>query len=235
MIHRFIGAFPLDVKQFWISDGELEHQAREVLRLKPGEEIILSDGKGREARAEIISYDRKAMEVKILEVGEGINEPKAKAVLYLAILKRENFELAVQKAVEAGVSKIVPIITKRTIKLGLKKERLDKIIKEAAEQSGRSVLPELGGELNFKEAVADAKTNNLNIFFTLGAKPLDAKKDLSGKSVGIFIGPEGGWDKFETESAKAAKFVLAGLGNLVLRAETAAIIGVYETLRSRVI
>lgn len=231
MPHRFIGKFPLEARQFWISDNELAHQVKEVLRLSPGEEIILSDGKGREARAEIISYDKRAVEVKILEAREEASESKTKVVLYLAILKKENFELAVQKCVEVGVFKIVPLITKRTVKLGIKRDRLEKIIKEAAEQSGRSVLPELGNELEFKDALKVAKQNDMNFFFALSAKPLDIKKELSGKTIGVFIGPEGGWDEFEAESAKAARFILAGLGKLTLRAETAAIIGVYETLR----
>lgn len=176
MTHRFIGKFPLEAKQFWISDDELAHQAREVLRLKPGEEIILSDGEGREAQTEIVSCDRGAVEVKILEVRAGLNEPKAKVTLYLAILKRENFEFAVQKAVEVGVSKIVPVITRRTVKLGVKSERLKKIIKEAAEQSGRSILTQLDEEMNFKEALSDAKTNDLNIFLIPGKNRWKLKK-----------------------------------------------------------
>ncbi len=231
MAHRFIGRFPLEAKQFWIADRELAHQVREVLRLMPGEEIILSDGKNLEARAEIVSFDKEAVEVKILEILTGSAESETKVILYLAILKKENFELAAQKAVEVGVSKIVPVITGRTVKLGIKRDRLEKIIKEAAEQSGRSVLPELGEEIDFKEAVAAASANKLNIFFNIGGHQLSLPKTVHGKTIGIFIGPEGGWDEFEVNSAKMAKFVMAGLGKLTLRAETAAIIGVYEVLR----
>lgn len=232
MAHRFIGRFPLEAKQFWIADRELAHQVREVLRLAPGEEIILSDGKNLEARAEIVSFDKEAVEVRILEVLTGSAESVTKVILYLAILKKENFELAAQKAVEVGVSKIVPVITGRTVKLGIKRDRLEKIIKEAAEQSGRSVLPELGEEIDFKGAVAAAGANKLNIFFNIGERQLNLPKTIHGKTIGIFIGPEGGWDEFEVNSAKMAKFVMAGLGKLTLRAETAAIIGVYEALRA---
>ncbi|MDO8504843.1 MAG: RsmE family RNA methyltransferase [Candidatus Liptonbacteria bacterium] len=243
MTHRFIGKFPLEAKQFWIADRELAHQVKDVLRLQTGEQIILSDGLGQEAEAEIVSLDKEAVEVRILAVNQSSKEPKTKVILYLAILKKENFDLAVQKAVEVGVSKIVPLISGRTVKLGLKRDRLQKIIKEASEQSGRSVLPELEEEINFKEALVHAKVNDFNIFFNLGAKSLSLlKKDLpskilrgktsegEGKSIGIFIGPEGGWKDAEVESAKAAKFVLAGLGNLTLRAETAAIVAVYEVI-----
>lgn len=232
MTHRFIGKFPLEVKQFWIADQGLTHQVREVLRLLPGEEIILSDGKNLEARAEIVSFDKEAVEVRILEVLTGSAEPGTKVILYLAILKKENFELVAQKAVEVGVSKIVPIITGRTVKFGIRRDRLEKIIKEAAEQSGRTLLPELGEETDFKDAVAEAGENKLNVFFNIGEKQLNLPKGIRGKTIGIFIGPEGGWDELEMKSAKSAKFVPAGLGKLTLRAETAAIVGVYETLRS---
>lgn len=230
MAHRFIGNFPLSEKRFWIADKELVKQASSVLRLEPGEKIILSDGQGREADAEIISYDKEAMEVSILEGRLGAGDPQVKVTLYLSILKKENFDLAVQKCVEIGVSKIVPVITKRTVKLGLRRDRLEKIMKEASEQSGRSALPMLGEEVDFKKAVLDAKDNDVNLFFTLGGKPLEVKPEYKDKKIGIFIGPEGGFDDFEVESAKAAKFILAGLGTLTLRAETAAIAAVHEVI-----
>jgi 16S rRNA (uracil1498-N3)-methyltransferase len=229
-MHRFIGNFPLGEKRFWIADKELVKQVSGVLRLEPGEKIILSDGQGGEADAEILSYDKDAVEVSILEGRAGTGDPAIKTTLYLSILKKENFDLAVQKCVEIGVSKIVPIITKRTVKLGLKRDRLEKIMKEAAEQSGRSVLPILDEELEFKKAVAGAKENDLNFFFTLGGKPLELKAEHKDKKIGIFIGPEGGFDDFEVESAKAARFILAGLGSTTLRAETAAIAATHEII-----
>lgn len=230
MIHRFIGKFPIQEKQFWIADKEFSHQVRDVLRLAPGDRIILCDGMGLEADVELLNYDKNAVEVKTFSAVEGYREPKTKVILYLAILKKENFELAVQKAVEAGVYKIVPVITKRTVKLGVKRNRLEKIIKEAAEQSGRTILPTVEDELDFKKAVAEAKLNDKNFFFALDAKPLSAMAGERGKTLGAFVGPEGGWDEFEMEYAKGAKFVMAGLGKLTFRAETAAIIAVHDII-----
>lgn len=227
MTHRFIGNFPLGEKRFWIADDELVKQTRNVLRLLPGEKIILSDGMGNEAEAEIISYDKGALEVKILDRKEKAEESLVKIVLYLAILKKENFELAVQKCVELGVSKIVPLITRRTVKLGIKKDRLEKIIKEAAEQSGRSMLAELGEEMDFRTALSDAQSNGINLFFSLGQKSAWPQKSKMSKSIGIFIGPEGGWDPQEIETARTAKLNLVGLGQFTLRAETAAIVALY--------
>ena len=84
--------------------------------------------------------------------------------------KKENFELVVQKAVEIGVKEIIPIITKRTVKLNLKYDRLEKIIKEAAEQSGRGILPILRKAMDFKKAIEEAEQNNINLFFDISGK-----------------------------------------------------------------
>lgn len=230
MIHRFIGKFPISEKRFWISDKEFAHQVRDVLRLEPGEKVILSDGLGSETEAEVLSFDKGAVEVRTLTGLSASKEPSTRATLYLAILKKENFELAAQKAVECGVSRIVPVITERTVKLGIREDRLEKIIKEAAEQSGRARLPELSAEMEYKEALVDASSNDLNIFFGIGERSLELENKYKGGKIGIFIGPEGGWTEKEKEMAKLAKFILAGLGDLTLRAETAAIVATHALI-----
>lgn len=229
-MHRFIGNFPLGEKRFWIADKELSKQIRGVLRLSPGETVILSDGQGMEAEARLLSYDKNAVEVEVLEIRSGRTDPETEVTAYLAILKRENFELAVQKCVEVGVARVVPVITRRTVKLGLKRDRLLKIMKEAAEQSGRSRLPELGEELEFEEAVTDARNNAKTFFLVPGAGPLEPRKADKKARIGFFIGPEGGFDEQEVRSAKAAHFELSGLGNTILRAETAAIVAAHEII-----
>ncbi|MDD2658034.1 MAG: RsmE family RNA methyltransferase, partial [Candidatus Pacebacteria bacterium] len=133
-------------------------------------------------------------------------------------------ELAVQKAVELGVKEIVPIIADRTVKLGLKRDRLEKIIKEASEQSGRGILPVLSDSVAFGDAMRAAEANDLNLFFELGGKSLEGSKlDLGKyKKIGIFIGPEGGWSEDELK-LKSEKLKVCGLSPFTLRAETAAI------------
>ncbi len=229
-LHRFIGNFDLSQDRLDIRDAEILKQARNVLRLKKGDSIILADGKLSEAVVRIAESDKKFLKVETLENYMNKNEPERHGILYCSILKRENFEWVVQKATEVGVKKIVPVISSRTVKLGFKKDRLEKIIREASEQSGRGILPELRNPVNFGEAVKDAGENDLNLFFEIDSDLMDPAelREMKSKKIGIFIGPEGGWSpeekKIVEKKVKENKnFKLRGLGKLTLRAETAAI------------
>ena len=213
--HRFIGNFDLSKKELSISNADFVNQARNVLRLKTGDELILCDGKMNEAVAKILLLAKDKAELEILETIKNKNESENHVNLYCSILKKENFELAVQKAVEVGVKEIIPIITARTVKLGLNHERLNKIIKEAAEQSGRGVLPKLDEAIIFDEALKLAKENDLNLFFQVGYPPLGHSMSKF-KKVGVFIGPEGGWEEEEIEKAQSNGFTIVGLGKTVL-------------------
>ncbi|HLD34900.1 MAG TPA: RsmE family RNA methyltransferase, partial [Patescibacteria group bacterium] len=214
--------------QLVIANGEIVHQIKDVLKLKKDERIMLGDGNGRKAEAEIVGLGKYEVEVFVIKVLEGENEPNNQVSLYCAILKRENLELAVQKAVEAGVYKIVPILTERTIKVKINRPRLKKIIKEAVEQSERSVMPLLREPLDLEEAINDCASNNLNIFFDPGGKSVSALPRMKKPSnVGIFIGPEGGWSEKELALAKDKGLKIVSLGKTILRGETAAIIGAY--------
>ncbi len=217
-IHRFIGQ---------IEDANITKQIRNVLKLKPGEQVILSDGKGHDALLELIEVgnDIKYKIIKNLEPAV----PTRKVNLYLAILKKENFELAVQKAVECGVSSITPVITERTIKTGLNMKRLEKIILEASEQSGRSVVPALSPILNFSPALAfGSAAEEKTIFDPEGeAYAPDTVRVASAKSASIFIGPEGGFTDKEIKEAESSGYTVSSLGPLTLRGETAAIVATY--------
>ena len=231
-LNRFFGDFDFQQKSLRISDRDFLHQIKNVLWLGKGQQIILADGKLNEAVAEILAVSRDDLTVKILTISQNINEPIYRVILYCSILKRENFELVVQKATEVGAAEIAPIICQRTIKTGLKKDRLEKIIKQAAEQSSRGSLPVLREVTDFKEAIADTKENNINILFdSSGAKFVQSDcTNLAPQEkprVGIFIGPEGGWSEEEITAAKEAGFKIVSLGKLTLRAETAAIIASY--------
>ncbi len=249
--HRFIGHFDLTQPALAINDSEFYNQIKNVLRLAPGEELILADGNENEAHAIISTIEPGVITVKLNRLQHNTNEPTRSVTLYCAILKRENFEWVVQKATEVGVKTIVPITTKRTIKLGLRPDRLEKISKEAAEQSGRGVVPQLHATLTFDQAIAHAQSNAQNYFLDVNgipssviANPFDGIRVNSAKqsqdpdcrvattprndnSVGIFIGPEGGWDPAEIEIARLKNFIITSLGPLTLRAETAATIAAY--------
>jgi 16S rRNA (uracil1498-N3)-methyltransferase len=252
-IHRFIGDYDLSKEEVEIVDPKIIKQIKTVLRLKKGEKIVLSNGKGQEVEIslDLISSDKVTgivTETKRLDDAKSHGQAR-KVNLYLAILKKENFELAVQKSVEAGVYRIIPIITQRTIKTGLNFPRLEKIIIEASEQSGRSVVSTLSPILNFKEALIDGANSQEKLIFhptgitytpSTSSGRSDSEKSSDSmrlsenkntENISIFIGPEGGFTEKEIEEAKRAGYTVTSLGSLTLRAETAAIIATYRTVK----
>lgn len=226
-LNRFYIDQDLSQTFFELADEELLKQINKVLRLKVGEEFCLFNEK-QEIVVEILSASRSSINVSVKNRKEIEKTLNHEVTLYLSILKRENFELSVQKATEVGVKKIVPIISERTVKLGFRYDRLKKIAVEATEQSGRLTIPEISEPLSLKEAIDEARGNNQqNLFFDLSGQTFlgsDCKK------IGIFIGPEGGWTIHELESFRVAGFDLCSLGGTVLRAETAAIVASYLTV-----
>jgi len=227
-LHRFIGEYNLNNDFVKITNLENIKQIKGVLRLEGGDKLILCDGEGTQVLAEIQQIEKREINLKILNKIPS-TYPNKKVSLYLAILKKENFELAVQKAIECGVSEIIPIITERTVKTGLNTERIQKIIREACEQSGRSFIPKLKDTLNIKEALWDGAKNEEKVFFTLSEEIQNQifkfKKDTINAS--IFIGPEGGFTEEEKDLALENNYTISSLGPLTLRGETAAIVATY--------
>ena len=229
-LNRFFINENLKVGNITVSDMDFINQAKNVLRLKTNDKLILGDGNSNEAVAEIVNLNKEFAELKILETCKNKNESENYAHLYCSVLKKENFEWAVQKAVEVGVKEITPTITARTVKLGLNRERLEKIIKEAAEQSGRGVLPKLNEATIFDEAIKSSKENGLNLFFQAGY-PLLGHSMSKFEKIGVFVGPEGGWTEEEIKKAQSSnEFTIVGLGKTILRAETAAVIASYQAV-----
>ncbi|MEW6617300.1 MAG: RsmE family RNA methyltransferase [Patescibacteria group bacterium] len=226
-IHRFFGKFVIVDKGIMIGEKEMVHQIKNVLHLKIGEKILLCDENKNEYMVEITRIEKK-VDTKIISSGKNKNESKRDVHLYLSILKKENFELAVQKAVEVGVNTITPLITDRTVKLDIKRERILKIIKEAAEQSERGIIPELKEIANFSDVIKE-KRNGITFFCDRSGNNLYdlMKKTEEENVINVFIGPEGGWSENELEYAKENKFLIANLGKFTLRGETAAIIASY--------
>ncbi len=205
-IYRFFINENLEKEKLVLEDKEIFHQIKNVLRLKRGNEVFLFDGKEKEILAEIEMIEKNKIFLKRKEFIERKNEPEREVVLYCPILKRENFELVCQKATEIGVKKILPILTKRTTKLGLKRERLEGIIKEAAEQSGRNKIPELGNLILFEESLKLAKENEMNLFFDFSGENFLNFFGKLPQKIGVFVGPEGGWEEKEIEMAKENGF-----------------------------
>lgn len=164
-IHRFIGAYQLGIGALRIDDAELAHQMRSVLKLAPGEMVMIGDGSGREVHCRIAAYDRHAVLLEGLAIEQNANEPHLQATLYCAILKSENFELAAQKATEVGVTEVVPLITKRTVKLNLRTDRVERIVREAAELAGRGRIPVVREPQPVEAVLTHASAHDVNIFF----------------------------------------------------------------------
>ncbi|NMB92233.1 MAG: 16S rRNA (uracil(1498)-N(3))-methyltransferase [Parcubacteria group bacterium] len=230
--YRFVVSDDFNKKYIRIIDPVILNQWQKVLRFKSGDEVILVNGQNKEAITKIISINNDFAEGEIIEVRDNQNEPQIETILYCAILKNENFEWVVQKATEIGVKEIVPLITKRTIKLNLRKDRLEKICQEATEQSGRGMVPIINNPIKFEEVVRFAKNNDVNIFCDPNGEIFHKNIIKSKSKIGIFIGPEGGWDEDEMFIAKHNDFKIISLGKLILRAETAAIIASYLVINS---
>ena len=224
-IHRFILNFNIREGRVIISDAEFVNQVKNVLKLKKGERVILGDGNSNEILGEVLDIKKDVVEINVVEEMKNNNESGINSILYCSVLKKENFELVVQKATEVGIKEIVPIITKRTVKLNLNQVRLKKIIKEAAEQSGRGIVPILHEPKVFEKALQESQ-GKLNLFFDSSGSKLQTNH-YQLQTIGIWIGPEGGWDEKEVELARSSKFEIVSLGKITLRAETAAIVASY--------
>ena len=199
------------------------------LRMKKGESLVLCDGKGREAEAVIREAFPESVVLDITERRDSIAEPKTEVVLYQAIPKFDKLEYIIQKSVELGVSKIVPVLSSRCISrpdektMKKKLERLRKIADEAAKQSGRGKLPEVGELLSFKNAVAEMVKAETPIFFFEHAEyPLhEIMEKRRGGKIAMMVGSEGGFSEEEAAFAAEKGALIASLGPRILRCETA--------------
>lgn len=221
--HYFIGQFQWEDKSVECLDTEMIHQIKDVLKINIGEEVVLCDGKGKAVIASLKQIAKKNAEFAIIKVLPLKKEDK-KIILCAAILKRDNFEWLLQKAVEVGVDEIVPLISQRTVKIGSNEKRWQKIIKEAAEQSERQVLPILKTTETFKDALKT--TNGRVLFFDPIGISVDSTKSKN-TDLTVFIGPEGGWSEAEIKTAKDSGAEVVNLGESILRGETAGIVAVY--------
>lgn len=214
-----------------ITGGDVNH-IRNVLRMKPGEELIAADGQGAEYRCRLSGITDQEARAEILWKLSGDAELPVRITLYQGLPKSDKMDFIVQKCVELGVSRIVPVDTARTVvKLDAKKEqnrrnRWSAIAESAAKQSGRGIVPEIGPVLSFKAALAEAEAwDRILIPYERAENMAQTRSILTelqpGMSVGIFIGPEGGFEETEVEAAEAAGARAVTLGRRILRTETA--------------
>ena len=229
-MHYFINSWDLSAGVLEITNRATVHQIAQVLKLRAGEKIVLGDGEGKAFDAEILIMNTKSVQVEILGESNLASEPSREVVLYCAILKKENFELVCQKATEVGAKLIVPLLTERVIKTDLNFERLEKIVKEAAEQSRRLNVPEVLQPVKFTDAVRELKNPADNRLCHFGGEN-SAGRRLPA-TVGIFIGPEGGFTEAEVNLARERGLEVVSLGVNILRAQTAATVAVWVVVNS---
>lgn len=206
-------------------DGEDVLHISRVLRMREGDELTVCDGEKNDYLCKIASISKKEVVCDILNKYTNQNESDVSVTLYQGVPKGAKMDLIIQKCVELGAVKIVPFNSQRTVAAAKGKfDRFQKISLEAAKQSGRGIVPEVTSPIEFDEALSDMLKNDIAIFAYEDCKDFTLKDALRGKnpqSVGIMIGPEGGFDPAEAEKAQSCGAVTVTLGKRILRTETA--------------
>lgn len=226
-----------------IIEGEDVQHISKVLRLSEGDQIILCDGENSVYISEIKTVEKTFIKAQVLEKKESDSEPSVEITLFQGIPKGDKMDLIIQKSVEMGIHRIVPVIMKRSIvkieneKDGKKKqERWQRIAMEAAKQSGRGRIPQVLAPLSFSEALKISEKIDFRILPYEKEEALSIKKSIEGfinglkektddtvfkSSIAILVGPEGGFEIKEVERAILSGFAPVTLGKRILRTETA--------------
>ena len=212
-----------------LTGSDVNHM-KNVLRMRIGEDVWISDGKEKEYHCTIESFEEENAVLHILYAQEPQYELPSLIYLFQGLPKSDKMELIIQKCVELGVERIVAVSTARAIvkldkKESKKLERWQKIAEAAAKQSGRGRIPTIGERvLHFREAVAEAKALDGAIIPYEKEEKTGLRKfvqSFSGESVGVFIGPEGGFTEEEIAWAQENGVTPITLGKRILRTETA--------------
>ncbi len=223
-VHRFYVNTPVSGRKFDITDREMLHQWKSVFRYNVGSQVIIFDGSGTDYLCMITSLRNLGATLEIIEKLDGGGKAKRNLWLCLGIIKKDNFELVVEKATELGVSHIVPILCERSEKKNLNMERLKKITIEASEQSGRGDIPAIHDIVSLHDLLSsDVLPSSALVLDLDGSYVKDMITPEEPKTLAIFIGPEGGWSENELSMFLLANILKVSLGSQVLRAETAAI------------
>ena len=231
MQHFFVTPDQVKGDLILIEGSDVNHM-KNVLRMRQGEEVTISDGNNRQYLCEIKEYENEQAVLQIVEETSTNTELPSRIYLFQGLPKQDKMELIVQKCVELGVYNIIPVATKRcVVKLDDKKarkktERWQQIAESAAKQAGRGVIPEVQDVMNFKSALECAKKRDVVLIPYELAEGMQVTKQVisnikPGQSVGIFIGPEGGFEREEVEMAIETGAKAITLGKRILRTETA--------------
>ena len=203
-----------------------------VLRMRPGEDMIICDGQGTDYKCRLVKADKEQVEAEVIEVVRCPAEPRVKVTVLCGLPKGDKTDYIIQKCVEAGAYEILFFSSSRCIaKLGneeKKLERWQRIAEEAAKQSGRGIIPQVGWAGELADAFDVAVKKDVGLFmYETGEREamgdvLEANKSVS--TAAIVTGPEGGFAPFEAELAKIVGLHLCSMGERILRCETAPVV-----------
>ncbi len=228
----FVEPSQIQDKKVVITGKDVNH-IKNVLRMKIGEEISISNGEdGKEYRCIIEEFTETQVLCTLIFVKEDGVELPSKVYLYQGLPKADKMELIIQKAVELGVYEIIPVATKRAVvRLDEKKSkskiaRWQAIAEAAAKQSKRAIIPRVAEVLGFKEALKDCQKAHIKVIPYEMAEGMDVTKEIisslkPGEAVAVFIGPEGGFEEEEIKAAMEGDVTPITLGKRILRTETA--------------
>lgn len=226
------GQIDVTAKSVIIRGNDVNH-IKNVLRMRPGEEVAVSNGiDGKEYRCGILALEEDCVRLELRFIKEDGVELPAKIYLFQGLPKADKMELIIQKAVELGAFQVIPVAMKRcVVKLDEKKadakiKRWQGIAEAAAKQSKRGVIPTVAPVMSYEQAVKMASEMDLKLVPYELAKGMEQTKRLiesarSGQQIAIFIGPEGGFDPEEIRIATEAGIQPITLGKRILRTETA--------------
>lgn len=220
-----------EAHQIHITGSDVNHISN-VLRMKTGEELWISDGSKYEYRCTIESFEPDEVLLHIVYLQEPEYELPCRIYLFQGLPKADKMELIIQKAVELGAYEIIPVETKRCVvkldgrKSAKKTARWQQIAESAAKQSKRMLIPNVHEVLTFREALKYAESMDVRLVPYELARGMQETKEIlagiePGQSVGIFIGPEGGFEEKEIEAAIEGGAKPITLGRRILRTETA--------------
>ena len=218
-----------------VIEGEPHRHVARVLRARAGDRLVLFDGEGNEADAEIVAIERDRTTLALGQRRKVAAAAGARIVLLQSLARGERMDWIVQKTTELGVREIVPVAAERsTVRLSAaeaaaRRTRWEKIAREAARQCGRADVPTIAPAVGFAEAVdAPRAAGDLRLALWEGSqgRPMRAALTESPATVTLLIGPEGGLGEPEVARAERAGFLIVGLGPRILRVETAAITAV---------
>ncbi len=224
-LHRFY--VPNDVEElkhdFWLHDPNILNQWRRVLRFREGQEVVLFDGAGEDRLYKIAEITEREAHMQLVTEMKR-QTPKKDIYLFWSLLKKDKNDWVLQKCTELGVSHFVPILADRSEKSGFNLVRAQKIVIEAAEQCGRSDIPNTREPINIETVFEEFEDRVQLIVCEQGEGDQIADTD----SLGILVGPEGGWSESEKKLFSAKNIQTLGLHDFTLRAETASVAAAHK-------